>query len=141
MTSIWEDQLVLCEVLPNRSNNASAVAGETVPGNRTDILVPLIELRPHLQKGIVLGKLLCGCWLDLSCLMCVQGQPMVHLQLWRPCLVHAENNTKFLPFCPILPAWGLCAGGGSDRKAGWQDLRVLSLPSANILSASMEFLL
>lgn len=70
------------------------------------------------------------------------ANPMVHLQLWRPCLVQAENNTKFLPFCPILPAWGLCGGGGgSDHKAGWQDLHVFSLPSANILSASMGFLL
>lgn len=67
---------------------------------------------------------------------------MVHLQLWRPCLVQTENNTKFLPFCPILSGWGLCGGGGgSDHKAGQQDLHVLSLPSANILSASMDFLL
>lgn len=65
----WEDHVVLGKVLFNRSNNALEVAGETVPGNRTDLPVPLTELRPHLQEGIVLGKLLCGCWLDLSCLM------------------------------------------------------------------------
>lgn len=70
---------------------------------------------------------------------------MVHLQLWRPCLVQAEKNTRFLPFCPILPVQGLCRGGGgggrSDHEAGRQDLHVLLLPSANILSASMDFLL
>lgn len=55
-------------------------------------------------------------------------------------MVQAENDTKFLPFHPILPAEGVCGeGGGLDHKAGQQNYRVLILPSAIIHSASTAF--
>lgn len=68
------------------AKNALEVAGETVPGNMTEIPAPLIVLKPHLpldhkQEAIMLGELLCACWLGSSCQVCLQDNPILNPQL------------------------------------------------------------
>lgn len=78
------------------TKNASEVAGEAVPGNVTEIPVPLAVLRPilpwdHMQEGVVLGKHHGGCCLDFSCLMCPQDPPdLKSPDVHMPCLVQTK---------------------------------------------------